>query len=251
MLGFHLRQLQVEWGRQGEVMKRHLLFWLFLFLALFALSVGLAQTQEAGTAARSKPVEVPIQGTPIPTRVLIQSPAKTATELQVICLFESAPQNVLRGALAETNEKLQGLLGQIREPSLFRGELGETLLIEPPAGTLPAKRLLLIGLGDSRTFTPPRLELVGTIVYREANRLRIAHPYFAPTILDGGVSKYTTGEESEQFVLAFLRAARTEQVLKKKGSGNQVPQSLTYLAGPSHAADTQKGIERGFAEGQG
>jgi hypothetical protein len=33
-------------------------------------------------------------------------------------------------------------------------ELGETLLLAPPAGSLGAKKLLIIGLGDSRTFSP-------------------------------------------------------------------------------------------------
>jgi hypothetical protein len=227
-------------------MTRLCLFGLFV---LFGLTNAIAHAQEAGKVAQSKPAEVQIQGGPIPTRILIQSPVETVTELQIICLFESAPENVLYGELQETNEKLQGLLDQIRQPTLFRGELGETLLITPPAGSLHATRLMIIGLGDSRTFAPQRMELIGSIVYREANRLGIEHPYFAPTILDGGVSKYSTGEASEQFILGFLRAARTEQILKSKAdSKNQFPEDLTYLAGPAHATGTQQGIEKGFAE---
>jgi hypothetical protein len=221
------------------------------FFAVFVLLGVIAQAQEAGNATQSKPAEIQIHEAPIPTRVLIQSPVETVTELQIICLFESTPENVLQGALEEVNERTHGLLDQIRKPTLFRGELGETLLIKPPAGSLNAKRMLIIGLGDSRTFTPQRMDLVGSIVYREANRLGIAHPYFAPTILDGGVSKYTTGEASEKFIVGFLRGAGTEQVLNgKPGPENQFPQDLTYLAGPSHSADTQEGIERGFAEGK-
>jgi hypothetical protein len=231
---------------EGDAMTRLCLLGLFVLLGLTS---AIAPAQEAEKPAQAKPAEIRIQGAPIPTRVLTQSPVDTATELQIICLFESTPENVLHGALQETNEKLQGLLDQIRQPTLFRGELGETLLIKPIPGSLHARRLLIIGLGDSQTFAPQRMELVGSIAYREANRLGIAHPYFAPTILDGGVSKYSTGEASEQFILGFLRAARTEQILKSKaGSTNQFPQDLTYLAGPTHATDTQQGIEKGFAE---
>lgn len=208
------------------------------------LPVASLHAQTPGTAA--KPAEIQIAG-PIPARVLLQSPADTLTELQIICLFQSAPENALHGALTETNEKLKGLLDQIRQPTLFRGDLGETILIEPPAGTLKARKLLIIGLGDSQTFTPQRLFLVGSIAYSESNRLGVAHPFFAPTILDGGVTKFTTGQTSENFVTGFLRAARTEKILINQGAARApVVQDLTFLAGPAHAADTQQGIERAF-----
>jgi hypothetical protein len=212
----------------------------------------LAQAPKGPTAPQAKPAEIRIPNAPIPTRVLVQSPADTDTELQIICLFRSDPSNILHGSLIETNEKLKGLLDQIRNPPLFRGELAETILIIPPAGGLTAKKLLIIGLGDSQTFTPQRMELVGSIAYRESNRLGIAHPIFAPTILDGGVTKYTTGEAAEQFIAGFLRAARTEKVLKDAGgSPGQVVQDLTYLAGPANASDTQQGIGKAFAADAG
>jgi hypothetical protein len=220
-----------------------------LFLILLSHASTFAQTTAA--PAQSTPMEIPIHGAPIPTRVLVQSPAETVTELQIVCLFASEKQNALRGSLAEINEKLHGLLDQIRQPTLFRGELGETLLIEPQPGSLVAKRLLLIGLGDSATFTPNRFEFVGSIVYRESNRLGIAHPYFAPTVIDGGVTKFSTGDVAESFIVGFLRGAKTEEVLKKQGATQgQFPQDMTFLAGPTHATDTQKGIEKGFASGR-
>jgi hypothetical protein len=118
-------------------------------------------------------------------------------------------------------------------------------LIAPPTGSLAARKLLIIGLGDSETFTPQRMELIGSIAYRESNRMEIAHPFFAPTILDGGVTKFTTDQVSEKFFAGFLRAARTETILKDAGaSRGQVLQDLTYLAGAKHAAGTQQGIER-------
>ena len=232
----------------------------FRFLAMW-VAIGcvpgltpksLTQARTSRAATQAKPAEIRISNAPIPTRVLVQSPADTDTELQIICLFRSDPSNTLHGSLIETNEKLKGLLEQIRKPALFRGELGETIVIIPPAGGLTAKKLLIIGLGDSQTFTPQRMELVGSIAYRESNRLGIAHPIFAPTILDGGVTKYTTGQASEQFIAGFLRAARTEKILKDAGgSPGQVIQDLTYLAGAAHASDTEQGIEKGFAADAG
>jgi hypothetical protein len=201
-------------------------------------------TGSAQAASQSVPTEIHINAA-IPATVLVQSPADTHTELQIICLFESVPANTLRGSLNEMNEKLKGLLSIIRSPDLFRGLLGETLLINPPAGSLFAKRLMVIGLGDAQTYAPQRMELVGSIVYREANRLGIEHPFFAPTVLDGGVTKFNSGETAEHFFAGFLRAARTEKMLRDVGaSAEQTIQDITFLAGPSHAVDTQHGLER-------
>ena len=100
----------------------------------------------------AQPASVEINGAPLPIRVLAQSPAETTTELQVICLFRSSPINTLHGSLTETNEKLHGLLDLLRKPELFRGEFAETVLVTPPAGSLGAKKLLIIGLGQFRGF---------------------------------------------------------------------------------------------------
>jgi hypothetical protein len=200
--------------------------------------------QSVRAAGMPKIVAFQARSAAIPVQVLVQSPAETNTELQIICLFQSAPENTLHGSLVEINQRLQGLLEQIRTPALFRGDLGESLLITPSTAGLPAKNLLLIGLGDSETFTPRRMELVGTIAYRESERLGIHHPYFAQTILDGGVARYKTGEISQAFMTGFLRASRTERILVSIGaSAIEVVQDLTFLAGSAHAADTKQGIE--------
>jgi hypothetical protein len=212
-----------------------------LLLAL-AGSVGLA------LHAQAPPAVIDIANAPIPIQILVQSPSETKTDLQVICLFRSSPVNTLHGSLTEMDEKLKGLLDRVRKPELFRGELGETLLLVPPAASLGAKRLLIIGLGDSQTFSPQRMQLVGEILYDEASRLGGGHPFFAPTILDGGVSKFTTGEVAEQVIAGFLRAAATDKLLRDaNASPGQFVTALTYLAGAKNTGNTREGIEKAVA----
>jgi hypothetical protein len=195
--------------------------------------------------AYAQPASIDIKGAPIPIQILAQSPAHTTTDLQVICLFRSAPTNTLHGSVTETNEKLKGLLDRIRKPELFRGELGETLLVVPPKDSLGAKKLLAIGLGDSQIFSPQRMQLVGEILYSEASRIGVSHPFFAPTILDGGVAKFTTGEVAEQVIGGFLRAAAADKVLREaNASPGQGVTTLTYLAGPKNVDNTREGIEK-------
>jgi hypothetical protein len=185
---------------------------------------------------------------PLPIQVLAQSPAETTTDLQVICLFRSSPENTLHGSLTEINEKMKGLLDRIRKPELFRGELGETLLIMPPPGTLGARKLLIIGVGDSQGFTPTRMQLAGEILFSEAVRIGAAHPFFAPTILDGGVSKFATGEVAEQVVGGFLRAAALDRLLRgENAAGGTVIEGLTFLAGAKNVDSTRAGIEKAIA----
>jgi hypothetical protein len=197
---------------------------------------------------QTPPAAIDIPNSPIPVQVLAQGPADTKTDLQVICLFRSSPENTLHGSLIETNEKLKGLLDRVRNPNLFRGELGETLLVTPPKGGLGAKRLLIIGLGDSQTFSLQRMQLVGEILYTEASRIGVAHPFFAPTILDGGVSKFATGQVSEQVLTGFLRAAAIDKALKDAGaSASPSVAALTFLAGAKNLSSTRDGIENAIS----
>lgn len=202
----------------------------------------------ASPMAQAQQASIDIKGAPIPLRILAQSPADTSTDLQVICLFRSSPVNALHGSLTEMNEKLKGLLDRIRKPELFRGELGETLLIAPPKDTLGASKLLIVGLGDSQSFSPQRMQLVGEILYSEARQIGVAHPFFAPTILDGGVAKFTTGEVAEQVIAGFLRAVVTDEVLREaNASAGQGVAALTFLAGPKNVSSTREGIEKAIA----
>ena len=195
--------------------------------------------------AYAQPAPIDIKGAPTTIQILQESPAETTTDLQVICLFRSSPVNMLHGSLTEINEKMNGLIGRLWKPELFRGDLGETLLIAPPKDSLGAKKLLIIGLGDSQTFSPQRMRLVGEILYMEASRIGAAHPFFAPTILDGGVAKFTTGEIAEQVIAGFLRAAATHKILKDASAslGPGVT-ALTFLAGAKNVTSTRKGIEK-------
>lgn len=201
----------------------------------------------SGPLVSAQPV-TDVPGAPVPIHILAQSPAGTVTDLQVICLFRSSPENTLHGSLAETDEKMKGLLERVRRPDLFRGELGETLLVTPPKGSLGAKRLLIIGLGDSQGFSPQRMQLVGEILYAESARVGAARPFFAPTILDGGVSKFTTGEVSEQVISGFLRASAIDRLLMDAHATNAPGiRELTYLAGAKNVSSTRAGIEKAIA----
>ena len=122
----------------------------------------------------------------------------------------------------------------------------------PATGKMPAKGLLIIGLGDSQSYTPQRMDLVGWIVYREASRLGVESPFFAPTVVDGGVTGFGTDETAEWSIRGFLHAAVTQKQLVSAGdSGGVTIRELTFLAGAQHAKDTRDGIAKAYAEAAG
>jgi hypothetical protein len=214
--------------------------WFVLLLAALSLQV---QTHPAISESQV----LTVSNASFPVDVVVESPAATKTELQVICLFQSDPSHTFHGSLSEIDQKLGGLLSQIHKSNLFSGALGETLLIAPKPGTIPARRLLLIGLGDLESFTPEREQTVGFIFFEEAERLGVNQPYFAPTVLDGGKTGTDTGDVAQQFLSGFLRAKAIQDLLKKAGvSAGTSPRSLTFLAGPTHAANTRDGLARAF-----
>jgi hypothetical protein len=215
-----------------------------LLVALYFGSLSFAHSQAA-----AKPAEFVVPGATIPTRVLVQGPTDTIADLQIFCLFHSDASNTLHGSLIEADEKTHGLLTEIRKPELFSGDLGETIVFVPAPGTLAAKKVLIIGLGDSQTFTLDRMNLVGAIAYREAIRLGVANPFFAPTLLDGGLTGITTGDTAQHVVDGFLRAAATERILRQHNmSGGVAIESITFLAGPKFAESTRDGIARAYAK---
>jgi hypothetical protein len=101
------------------------------------------------------------------------------------------------------------------------------------------------------TFSAQREQQVGFIFFTEAERLGVSHPYFAPTVLDGGKAGTYTGDVAQQFLIGFLRAKAIQDLLKNAGvAGGTSPRSLTFLAGPTHAANTRDGLARAFTTTQ-
>jgi hypothetical protein len=206
-----------------------------LLAASFAF-VTLAQTPSVGT-------RLAIPNSKLPVDVLVQGPTEAPGDLQVICLFSSVPENKLLASLATMDQQLGGLLTTVRTTALFRGDLGETMLLTPKPGVIAARHLLIVGLGDRTTFTAAREELIGEIVYAESERLGVAAPTFAPTVIDGGFTGTDTGTIGAEFITGFLRGRAVAAALHAGNTGPApIVTRLTFLAGAAHALDTQKGM---------
>jgi hypothetical protein len=135
----------------------------------------------------------------------------------------------------------------LRNRGEFVGELGETILFTPVRGSIPAKRFLVIGLGDEKDLSLDSLRVVGRIAAREAVRLKAKHVAWAPVIRDQGNSTIDVGEGDRAFVEQMLSAYDTEKRLQTEGLAPKFSiESLVIEAGPSYFDSAVKQVGEGI-----
>jgi len=93
------------------------------------------------------------------------------TPLLVVNVFADA--DPLEGPAAKVDEALGGRISDVLRRGDFRAKPDETLLLYPAPGTLPAERVLLVGVGKRADLTTDRIRRAAGAASKEALRLRI------------------------------------------------------------------------------
>jgi hypothetical protein len=217
-------------------------FTLSLALAVFATSARAADT--------SSPKENVFAAAPLGVQLSIKmiGPYTQDADLQIICLFKHKNSgDTYQGAAKATDQHLNGLLSGLRNRGEFVGELGETILFTPAKDSIPAKRFMVIGLGDETTLSLDSLRVVGRIAAREAVRLKAKHVAWAPVIRDEGNSTIEVGLGDRTFTEQFLSAYDTEKRLQAQGLEPKfIIESLTIEAGPAYFDSAVKQVGEGI-----
>ena len=141
---------------------------MFKYCKIVALALFVSNALGADSPA--PPKENVFEARPLGVKLSIKmvGPYTEAADLQIICLFKHKPSgDVYQGAAKETDEHLGGILSAVRNREEFVGELGETFLFTPPKNSIPAKRFMVIGLGDEKDLSLDSLRVVGRIAARE------------------------------------------------------------------------------------
>lgn len=102
-------------------------------------------------------------------RIVRAAPTEIATPLLVLPCFEG--ETAPRGAAAEVDRELQGQLARLLERGDFKGKRDEALVVYPPAGSLGAERVALVGLGRHDDYTLERLRRAVGSAVRQAERV--------------------------------------------------------------------------------
>lgn len=215
---------------------------------ILPLAVCLAAIAHADPTAPPKENVFATKPLGISVSVKMVGPYMEAADLQIICLFKhKTTGDTYQGAAKDTDEKLGGLLSALRNRGEFLGDLGETILFTPPKDTIPARRFMVIGLGDEKELSLDTLRLIGRIAAREAVRLQAKHVAWAPVIRDEGNTTIDVGEGDRAFAEQMLSAYDTEQRLQAQGLGPKFSiESLVIEAGPTYFDSAVKEVGAGI-----
>jgi len=180
--------------------------------------------------------------------IKVIGPYTEPADLQIICLFKHKPGgDTYQGAAKDTDEHLHGILSALRNRGEFVGELGETFLFTPPSGSIPAKRFMVIGLGEEKDLSLDSLRVVGRIAAREAVRLNAKHVAWAPVIRDEGNTALDVGEGDRAFIEQMLSAYDTEKRLQAEALAPAFSvEDLVIEAGPTYFDDAAKQVGEGI-----
>jgi hypothetical protein len=200
---------------------------------------------EANTAPAEKTFEAP-HGLKVSIKMV--GPYTEPADLQIITLFKhKASGDTYQGAAKDTDEHLHGILSALRNRGEFVGELGETFLFTPPNGSIPAKRFMVIGLGEEKDLSLDSLRVVGRIAAREAVRLNAKHVAWAPVIRDEGNTVVGVGEGDRAFIEQMLSAYDTEKRLQAEALAPAFSiEDLVIEAGPTYFDDAAKQVGEGI-----
>src|SRR6266446_5811503 len=202
------------------------------------------------TATSPTPKEHVFETEPLGMKLSVKmvGPYGEPADLQIICLFRhKAGGDTYQGAAKDTDEHLSGILSALRDRGEFVGETGETFLLTPPKGSIPAKQFMVIGLGEEKELSLDTLRILGRIAAREAVRLKAKHVAWAPVIRDEGSTTIDVGEGDRAFAEEMLAAYDTEKRLQAQGLAPKFSiESFVIEAGSSFFDGAVKQVGQGI-----
>jgi leucyl aminopeptidase len=219
----------------------------FHFLAVVCTGLVI-NASAADTKTAPKENVFPAKPLGITLSIKMVGPYMEPADLQIICLLKHKEAgDTYQGAAKETDEKLGGILSSLRNRGEFAGETGETFLLTPPKGSIPARQFMVIGLGEEKDLSLGTLRIVGRIAAREAVRLKAKHVAWAPVIRDEGNTAIDVGEGDRAFAEEMLSSYDTEKRLQAQGLAPAFTiESVVIEAGPTFFDGAVKQVGQGI-----
>jgi leucyl aminopeptidase len=169
------------------------------------------------------------------------------TPLLVAKVFEG--EGPLVGPVAKLDERMGGQISAVRRRGDCRGKEGETLLLYPAEGTVPAERLLLVGVGKQDDVDVERLRRAAATAVKQAAKLRVSS---LSTIMHHAelVEDRITPSDAARAVAegAVLGAYRFRE-MKSQAEDDEPPVQLGELVVLEKVEEKAKQLEEGVRVG--
>lgn len=205
------------------------LAWLVLPLMLAAGRPAAAQAKLGDERSFDGP-----PGLKVKVRVMV--PQEQETDALFLCFFRHKESgDTVLATIQKFDERLGGAIAALRDRGEFRGDAMETVLIEPPAGSIKAKRLILIGLGPEEELSLETMRRAGVVALREAARLGARSAAFGAALRDQGNETLPVGDVGRAVMRGALLAYDTERRLEEQGLRSGLAlREWVLLAGPQY-----------------
>ena len=175
-----------------------------------------------------------------------------STPLLVVPLFEGEKE--LGGSIARVDGALDGRITDVVARGDFRGKEGQTLLLYPPQGALPAERVLLVGMGKPEGHDVERLRRAAGTAAKQALKLNVRSYASVLHSTDPAASR-VPGREAGQAVAegTVLALYLFDELKSKDPEGPGVPpEELVILEGDEERArEIGEGAAAGAAIARG
>ncbi len=133
-----------------------------------------------------------------------------AAELCIVGLFtRQAAAMYSGGALSDLETALNGALSALRKNKLYRGELGDKLLLSSPPPPLAARAILLLGLGEPDAWNSGVAEKAAAIGMLEALHLGVKSAVFAPCLKECGLESTASAGSAERALAGARKALKS------------------------------------------
>jgi leucyl aminopeptidase len=165
----------------------------------------------------------------------------TDDELIIVNLFEGV--DTPGGATGAVDEALAGIIGDAVAAGDFRGKKGETLLFYT-AGAIPARRVLVVGLGPQDTFSLETIRWASAAAAQEARDLGTLS--FSSIVHGGGVGGFPLDVAAQAVVEGTILGIYRYRELKNEDSERPDPKQFTLVEfDPSKVPAVEAGARAG------
>lgn len=185
---------------------------------------------------------------PLNISIVVKSPGFIDTDALIVGAFKyEIDEPEFLGEMKDLNDGLKDSIMKYRIDGTFKGALGKPFLFETPGNTIPAKNVILIGLGKRSAFNLDKMKTVGCMALRIAINQSFRDVAFAFQIIVESIASFSLSELSEAFTVGAMNEYMDQEL--KYGKPIKI-KSFKILINPKSEAEVIKGIEMGLAKFQ-
>jgi leucyl aminopeptidase len=148
----------------------------------------------------------------------------TEDELIVVNLFEGVEKP--GGATGAVDQALNGAIGEVIAAGDFRGQQGETAVLYP-RGTIPASRVVLVGLGPQEKFTLQGVRAAAAAAAIKARALGVGS--FSSIVHGAGVGGFDLQVAAQAVVEGTVLGLYRYQELKNESPDRPDPERFSLV----------------------